>query len=729
MPVGKEQRFTPAFPCPVCGGDQNRRSGHTHCWGYMSADGTYANCTEQSNGGDQDTDTATWGHYMKGPCRCGGDHRDGATISPPRQDGPKTTVWAGLWYDREGQPKNDAARDLGAVVRKHVYTDADGNHVAAVTVHATPEGERKRVRPWTYYPDARDFFMGDADLMASGRMPLYRSHALALAAADAPIYFVEGEKDADTLTTWGLLATTSIHGAHRGWQDQYTAQLAGHHIIFCGDNDTAGHQFRDKVLAAITGRAASVQVIDIPKGEGVKDVTDWASAGHTVEDFTRLPRRAGPPPGHDSRYRDAGNDAPPTGERKRPKPQPISLGDLLRKKYADPRWAVPGIIPEGLTLLAGKAKMGKSFLILNLGAAISSGGVALGDTPVEQGEVLYLALEDNERRLQARALTLMKHDTTAQMERDFYFITKWARSDQGGVDDLREWLDEHPRARMIVIDTFVKFRKPSTKGANIYEEDSASIVPLQELASERHIAIVVIQHLNKMHDAEDWTDQISGSTGLSGAADTIMGLMRQRGESNAVLKITGRDVSEDDLALDFDQTLGAWRKLGRAEEVARSGERRKVMDVLAKMPEGGRSKQIADRMPGMKEQNLRQLLYKMADDGLIDNFQGVFKLRVQARQEAPPPPDAPAYDYADMAANAAPKEGNAPHVAPDAQERAYTGEDAHHYHAAPVNPLAGRACEYHGTYPGAAKCKNPPVKAINGIPCCAPHCKSMGVAA
>ena len=59
-----------------------------------------------------------------------------------------------------------------------------------------------------------------------------------------------------------------------------------------------------------------------------------------------------------------------------------------------------GMVPEGVALLAGKPKLGKSWLALGLCVAVASGGVAFGNVRVEKGSALYLALEDNERRLQ-----------------------------------------------------------------------------------------------------------------------------------------------------------------------------------------------------------------------------------------------------------------------------------------------------------------------------------------
>jgi RecA-family ATPase len=111
-------------------------------------------------------------------------------------------------------------------------------------------------------------------------------------------------------------------------------------------------------------------------------------------------------------------------------PAPFTLKELLAKKLPTVRWAVPGMLPEGLILLAGKPKQGKSWLALDLAFAIAAGGAVLGKIPVEQGGVLYLALEDNERRLQARAKQLLA--SMGAVPAGIVFEVQWPRLDQGG---------------------------------------------------------------------------------------------------------------------------------------------------------------------------------------------------------------------------------------------------------------------------------------------------------
>ena len=101
--------------------------------------------------------------------------------------------------------------------------------------------------------------------------------------------------------------------------------------------------------------------------------------------------------------------------------QLIDYTQLMQNEYPDPKWAVPNMIPEGLTLLVGRPKMGKSWLSLSLAIEVASGGRALGSIPVKQGKVVYFALEDNERRLQARCASLI--DDRAIEEGQLLFST------------------------------------------------------------------------------------------------------------------------------------------------------------------------------------------------------------------------------------------------------------------------------------------------------------------
>ncbi len=130
------------------------------------------------------------------------------------------------------------------------------------------------------------------------------------------------------------------------------------------------------------------------------------------------------------------------------RPHIIAATDLMAADLGEVQWIIPDILPEGLTLLVGKAKMRKSFLALGACLAIAAGGMALGKIRVEQGSSLYLALEDNHRRLQKRMGDILKG---APAPEKFFLANEWPRLDEGGLDYIVEWLENTPDARMVVI--------------------------------------------------------------------------------------------------------------------------------------------------------------------------------------------------------------------------------------------------------------------------------------
>ena len=196
----------------------------------------------------------------------------------------------------------------------------------------------------------------------------------------------------------------------------------------------------------------------------------------------------------------------------------FTAADLMNRRLPEPRWAVPGLVAEGLTLLVGAPKLGKSWLCLGLAVAVAGGGRALGRIEVQQGAVLYAALEDNPRRLQSRLRTIMGADPWPA---DLHMVTALPR-----LPDLREylagWLNANPTARLVIIDVLRKVRARTDGRGSVYMEDSESLGALKGLADEFGVAFVVVHHTRKMADDGDVFNEVSGSTGLTGAADAVL---------------------------------------------------------------------------------------------------------------------------------------------------------------------------------------------------------------
>jgi len=234
----------------------------------------------------------------------------------------------------------------------------------------------------------------------------------------------------------------------------------------------------------------------------------------------------------------------------------IRHADALQRLEFEPLVApVTGLIVEGLTLLCGASKIGKSWFVLDLCCSVASGRPFLGLDTLP-GDVLYLALEDSERRLQSRLKKLGEVPTAA-----LQFSTSALSLDSGLLDQMSDWVRHTTAPRMIVIDTLQKIRGVAPNRANAYALDYEAMGRLKAFADLHHIALLLVHHLNKSRESSDPFERISGSTGLMGAADTSILLDRERNSTTATLSFTGRDVWGDDLNLRMND--GRWTVLGQ----------------------------------------------------------------------------------------------------------------------------------------------------------------------
>jgi hypothetical protein len=285
---------------------------------------------------------------------------------------------------------------------------------------------------------------------------------------------------------------------------------------------------------------------------------------------------------------------------------------LEEMKFPEPRWAVEGVLAEGLSILGGRPKIGKSWLALALGSAIASGGRALGQIPTEAGDVLYLALEDNKRRLQERMRRIMHG---GQWPERLHLTNAWPKTGTGGLDLLDEWCDAHPDARLVIVDTLARVRPIRSGRGDLYAEDYKIGQDLKALADSHGIAVLVVHHLRKM-DSDDPLELLSGTLGLPGAADSVLVMKRERGKDDATLFVTGRDVEERELAVEWDQAKWQWVHRGSAEEYRRSEARKDILELLEKEDEPLSPREIAEAV-GKKDTAVRQLLRSMVQDGEV----------------------------------------------------------------------------------------------------------------
>jgi hypothetical protein len=289
-----------------------------------------------------------------------------------------------------------------------------------------------------------------------------------------------------------------------------------------------------------------------------------------------------------------------------------TAAELVAAEFPEPRWAVPGVVPEGCTLLAGPPKVGKSWLTLGLGLSVATGGKALGRLEVAAGPVLYLALEDTPRRLKDRLVKMLAGDPAPAA---LTIATSCPSLPDGGDKKVALWLDRYPDARLVVVDVFTRMRGPRPPGANPYETDYAAVAQMKAVADTYGVAIVLVVHVRKA-EAADFLETVSGTNGLAGAADAVAVLRRPRGKADGELHITGRDVDEHTYALKFAAKLGAWQLLeGPAAEHLLANTRATILAAVRQAP-GIRPRQLAGAT-GLEYELVKKTVQRMVDDGQL----------------------------------------------------------------------------------------------------------------
>lgn len=254
-----------------------------------------------------------------------------------------------------------------------------------------------------------------------------------------------------------------------------------------------------------------------------------------------------------------------------------SVAELLDTEFPEPKWIVPGIFTEGLVLLGGRPKIGKSWMSLQLAGAVATGGKFLGRS-IDQGAVLYYALEDSPRRLKDRIQKLgIPRDAPINI------IQETRPLQSGGYDDLaRELQDGH--YALAVIDTLTR----AVPGLD--QNEGRFIGPLmarlQMLALEQATCLQIDDHHRK---AAGFTpseiDDPIGATAKVAACDEVAGIFKQQGKLGARFLVTGRDIEPVDLQIHFDGLTGCWQLLGESNEMEISEG---TADILTALAEGGK---------------------------------------------------------------------------------------------------------------------------------------------
>jgi len=253
----------------------------------------------------------------------------------------------------------------------------------------------------------------------------------------------------------------------------------------------------------------------------------------------------------------------------------FTLSELLIADFAPIFWHVERLITQGVTLLWGAPKSGKSILILQLLLAVVLGRPALRKFEVKTSSALFISLEDGGRRLQKRVRAL-----GAENSDRFHIATDWERGTKG-LEKLDNFLSIHSDVKIVAIDTLFLFSQ--TPDVKDYSAITTYIEKLKRIAEKYDIAIILIHHSRKRNkeDANNIFETALGSTGIVSGPDHLLFLKKTSGHtSDAILYFRSKDEQDAEMNLYFDTTISGWTYAGEASEIAATHERQEILDII-----------------------------------------------------------------------------------------------------------------------------------------------------
>ena len=229
----------------------------------------------------------------------------------------------------------------------------------------------------------------------------------------------------------------------------------------------------------------------------------------------------------------------------------VDAETLLTTTLPPIRFVVGELLPQGLHILAGSSKIGKSWMVLWWCLQIAR-GEPVWTFPTEKGTVLYLCLEDSFTRIQDRLF-----DFTSEAPSNLHFATMANTLGEGLETQIENFIREHDDTKLIVIDT-LQYIRPVSRDANAYANDYRDMRQLKNIADEHRIAVLLVHHFRKEKDA-DSVNRISGTNGISGGVDTNFTLSRDhRSGGQAMMECVGRDIAFRQLQIAFDTETHIW---------------------------------------------------------------------------------------------------------------------------------------------------------------------------
>ncbi len=384
----------------------------------------------------------------------------------------------------------------------------------------------------------------------AGAEPLFNIEAMRLRSKE-PIFVVESPICAMSIyQSGGNAIATCGTGGWRKVVDEVKRKKPLGGFILCFDNDEPGQKASETLMAELNG--LGIQAIPFNIAGECKDPNEllMQNASELEENVknAKLALRK-----HYATTKDS-----------------FDAQELQSADIEPPSWIVEDVLPTGLAILCAPSKIGKSWMMMQLGIAVAEGKSFL-DFKTNQSGVIYYALEDSKGRLKDRMTKMLKGKKAPMNLR---FVTQADTVDNGLLDKIKEEIKTFPNTKLVIIDTLQKVRGKAIRNESVYSGDYREMAVLKDFADKNRICLLFVHHLRKLADESDVFNMISGSTALMGAADSIFIISKKkRMDDSAQLSMTGRDIQQNDLIISFSKLDYKWIVQGTTEEIEIRKER------------------------------------------------------------------------------------------------------------------------------------------------------------
>jgi len=327
-------------------------------------------------------------------------------------------------------------------------------------------------------------------------------------------------------------------------------------------NDKGGNIGRDYALEIRDSLAAEGIKVTLWKSPVGKDASDALRAGKKLDDFTKY-------------------------ELDQLRVEGVTGAELQVKHFGPLVFAVHGVLPQGLAILGGPPKSAKSFIALDMAVGVATGGVCLSHLQCTLGDVLYIGLEDSERRLKSRIDLLVEGHWPDLSRIEFQTIDSEWEVGTTGRAWMDEWANNVESPRLIVVDTLGKAEPELDSTKDSYRAEQEMMLRYKRFADRHDLTVLFIHHDRKTED-DDWLNKFSGTKGLTGGADTLLYIQFKRGEREGLLRIDGRDVMADDVPVHKVANRPFWVAQGAPRDASGlpvegqglSSRQRSILDLL-----------------------------------------------------------------------------------------------------------------------------------------------------